>query len=246
MWERFRRKKPEREPAPDMTAYWQSPEGRAELTAYFSTEKGQKEFARARAREIAGRQPTLKEAFALDVATYASLMMQPLQVKSGLSLLKEAVGLALKSDAFLSVLLYRVRVRLLVHQVPVVPSVLHRLCMIHAQMNIGDHVVIRPGVYFPHGQVVIDGKVEIGTGTVIAPWVTLGLNGKDLDGPTLGQNVFIGTGAKILGPVQLGQSAWVGANAVVLNDVPSHATAVGIPAKILYDRRNGQKENTSG
>jgi serine O-acetyltransferase len=221
-----------------MRAYLATPQGRAELEAYFGTEEGKEAFARARLREVAEQQPTLKEAFALDVATYASLMMHPIEMKAGLSLLKEAMRLAWTSDAFLSVVLYRVRVRLLVHQVPLVPSVLHRLCMILAQMDIGESVVIRPGVYFPHGQVVIDGKVEIGTGSVIAPWVTLGLNGKDLDGPTLAQNVFIGTGAKILGPVRLGQSAQVGANAVVLTDVPPHSTAVGIPAKIVRDRRN--------
>jgi serine O-acetyltransferase len=166
-------------------------------------------------------------------------MINPLQMKSGLALLKEALSLAWNSDAFLSLLLYRVRVRLLVHNVPLVPAILHRLCIIHSQMNIGQYVVIAPGVYFQHGQVVIDGKVEIGTGTVIAPWVTLGLNTKgDLDGPTVAENVFVGTGAKVLGPVTLGQAARVGANAVVLKDVPPHATAVGIPAEILPDRRN--------
>lgn len=239
MWKRFRRKEPEPKPTAEMIDRFSTPEGRAELEAYFSTEEGKKAFVQARVREVAEQQPTLKEAFAVDVATYASLMMQPLEIKSGVPLLKEALRLAWTSDAFLSVFLYRVRVRMLVHGVPLVPSVLHRLCMMLAQMDIGQYVVVRPGVYFPHGQVVIDGKVEIGTGTVIAPWVTLGLNGKDLDGPTLAPHVFIGTGAKILGPVRLGQAAWVGANAVVLSDVPANSTAVGIPAKIVRERRNG-------
>ena len=236
MWKSLRRKKPASKVTEEMRAHFATPEGQAELAAYFQTEEGRAEFARARWQEVVDRQPTLKEAFAVDVATYASLMMEPLQVKSGVPLLKEAIRLAWTSDAFLSVFLYRIRVRLLVHDVPLLPSLLHRLCMILAQMDIGEAVVIRPGVYFPHGQVVIDGKVEIGTGTVIAPWVTLGLNGKDLDGPTLAEFVFVGTGAKILGPVQLGRAAWVGANAVVMKDVPAQSTAVGIPARVVRER----------
>jgi hypothetical protein len=179
MWERFRRNK-RAEPAlaslgqhPEVQAHFKTPEGRAELDAYFGTKEGKRAIAEAIAREIAERQPLLGEAIALDVATYASLLMDPLEMKSGLPLLKEAAVLALTSDAFLSLLLYRVRVRLIVRGVPLLPSLLHRLCIVLAQMNIGENVVIHPGVYFPHGQVVIGGKVEIGTGTFIGPWVTL-------------------------------------------------------------------------
>jgi serine O-acetyltransferase len=243
MWERFRRKK-SAEPTltsvgqhPEVEAHFETPEGRAELEAYFGTKEGKRALADAMARAIAERQPLLGEAFAIDVATYASLQMGPLEVKSGLPLLKEAVVVAWKTDAFLSLLLYRVRVRLMVHRVPLLPSLLHRLCMILAQMNIGENVVIRPGVYFPHGQVVVGGNVEIGTGCSIAPWVTLGRNGTDeLDGPTLGPNVSIGTGAKVLGPAKVGESAKVGANAVVLKDVAAFTTVVGIPARVVRDR----------
>jgi serine O-acetyltransferase len=36
-----------------------------------------------------------------------------------------------------------------------------------------------------------------------------------------------------LGPVHLGDGCVVGANAVVLDDVPAHALAVGVPARII-------------
>ena len=83
---------------------------------------------------------------------------------------------------------------------------------------------------------VIDGRVVIGSGTVISPWVTLGRNGAALEGPTLGARVFVGTGAKILGPVKIGDGARIAANAVVLSDVPAHATAAGAPARIVKRR----------
>jgi serine O-acetyltransferase len=37
-----------------------------------------------------------------------------------------------------------------------------------------------------------------------------------------------------LGPVTIGHHARIGANAVVINDVPNGATAVGVPARVIY------------
>jgi serine O-acetyltransferase len=51
--------------------------------------------------------------------------------------------------------------------------------------------------------------------------------------PVLGDNVFIGAGAKIIGAVRIGSDVKVGANAVVLDDVPTGATVVGIPARVV-------------
>ena len=51
--------------------------------------------------------------------------------------------------------------------------------------------------------------------------------------PVIGNGVDIGSGAKILGAIRIGNGAVIGANAVVLTDVPDHALAVGIPARIV-------------
>jgi serine O-acetyltransferase len=104
--------------------------------------------------------------------------------------------------------------------------------MMSAQISIGDPVVVEPGVYVIHGQVVIDGLVEIGSGTVIAPFVTIGLRAGDVRGPTIERGVNIGTGAKVIGAVRVGEGATVGANAVVVDDVPAGATVVGAPARV--------------
>lgn len=47
------------------------------------------------------------------------------------------------------------------------------------------------------------------------------------DGAWLGENVVICPG------VRIGRGAVIGANAVVLEDVPDHALAVGVPAKVV-------------
>jgi len=147
--------------------------------------------------------------------------------------LLQALRLAAVSDAFLALALYRLKARARALGIPVIAPLAHRLAMVVAQVSIGDPVVVAPGVYLPHGQVVIDGLVEVQTGVTIAPFVTIGLISGNFQGPVVEHHVSIGTGAKILGPVRVGAHARVGANAVVLDDVPSQTAAVGVPARIV-------------
>ena len=60
--------------------------------------------------------------------------------------------------------------------------------------------------------------------------------------PTLEANVVVGAGAKILGPITVGNGAKIGSNAVVVKDVPQGATAVGIPARIVDQETNQQRD----
>jgi serine O-acetyltransferase len=89
------------------------------------------------------------------------------------------------------------------------------------------------------GAIVVHGYSTIGDDSIIRQGVTLGNRYLDrpLDAPKLGARVNVGAGAKILGDVVIGDDANIGANAVVLKDIPAGKTAVGIPAKILGDRK---------
>ena len=136
--------------------------------------------------------------------------------------------------------LYRIRNYLLRRSVPVLPYLCELLPAAVWHVSIGRKVEIGPGLVIPHGYVVIDGKVEIGRNCVINPWVTIGLTGSrrfgfDSRGPAIGDDVRIGTGAKVLGPITVGDDVRIGANAVVIDDVPSGATVVGAPGRVVRD-----------
>jgi serine O-acetyltransferase len=152
---------------------------------------------------------------------------------------RQVARLALVSDAFLGQVLYRAKASLQARKVPILPHIAHRLAIAFAQVYIGDPVVIAPGLYLPHGMVVIDGITELGRGVVVRPFVTIGLKEGNFAGPRIDHNVQIGTGAKIIGPVHIGSGSLIGANAVVLEDVPENSVVAGVPAKVL--RRRDEK-----
>lgn len=182
-------------------------------------------------REIRARHPRFGEAVAADAAITARFRGERHEFRSRTDVALQAGRLAWVSDAFLAQVLYRAKAGLQARGVPVLPRLAHRLAMALAQVSIGDPVVVQPGIYIVHGQVVADGLVEIGSGTQLFPWVTIGLRAGDVRGATIGRDVSIGTGAKVIGGVQIGAGAKVGANAVVLHDVPPGGTVAGVPAR---------------
>lgn len=99
-------------------------------------------------------------------------------------------------------------------------------CEFPAQCRIGKNLNL------PHGGkgIILEKSVIIGDNVRLYHQVTIGMKNKH--SPIIGDGVLIGAGAKILGGVSIGNGASIGANAVVLQDIPDHATAIGIPAKI--------------
>ena len=102
-------------------------------------------------------------------------------------------------------------------------------------------IEIHPGAaigkrfFIDHGMGVVIGETtEIGDDVLLYQGVVLGGTSlkKGKRHPTLGNNVVVGTGAAVLGPLKIGDNSRIGAGSVVISDVPSNATAVGIPAKV--------------
>ena len=103
------------------------------------------------------------------------------------------------------------------------------------------NIEIHPGAvigrrfFIDHGAGVVIGETaEIGDDVLMYHGVLLG--GVTLQKikrhPTIGNNVMIGAGTIILGPVHIGDGARIGAASLVIKDVPSHAVAIGVPARL--------------
>jgi serine O-acetyltransferase len=106
-------------------------------------------------------------------------------------------------------------------------------------------IEIHPGakigrrLFIDHGMGVVIGETaEIGDDVLLYQAVTLGGTGhqRGKRHPTIGNNVVVGAGAKVLGSITLGDFAKVGAGSVVVHSVPSGATVVGMPARIVKSR----------
>jgi serine O-acetyltransferase len=183
-------------------------------------------------RDVRARHPRFTAAVVADARVTAARRGDRHEFTSRLDAATQAVRLALVTDAFFALCCYRAKAHCQALGIPFLPRLLHRLAVVTGQISIGDPVVVHPGLYVPHGQVVIDGMVEIGERVELSPFVTIGLRTGSVLGPTIGSRASIGTGAKLLGPIRVGSGARIGANAVVLCDVPDGATVVGVPGRV--------------
>ena len=95
---------------------------------------------------------------------------------------------------------------------------------------------IGPGLYIGHfGGIHVNEHVVIGANCNLNQGVTIGKHsrGERKGCPTLGDGIYVGPGAKIFGGIRIGHDVAIGANAVVTRDLPDHAVAVGVPARVI-------------
>ncbi len=110
----------------------------------------------------------------------------------------------------------------------------HRFWSVACSASIPLNSTIGGGLLLLHPEgVVVHPKSVLGPNCLILSGVTIGTGGPIPGVPSIGGHVDIGTGAKILGGVRIGDHVRIGANAVVITDVPSGATAVGVPARVI-------------
>lgn len=109
--------------------------------------------------------------------------------------------------------------------------------MVEAGVNIGSNC-----------RIATQSAITIGSGTIIAAYTYIGPgNHQDLDGETpriaqpmeikggvtIGKNVWIGARVTILDGVTIGDGATIGAHSLVRDNVPTGATVVGTPARVI-------------
>lgn len=96
-------------------------------------------------------------------------------------------------------------------------------------IRIGNHVHINLNCTIGHDAV-------IGRYCTINP--TVKINGNN----HLGEGVYVGTGATFIQRVSVGSWSTIGAGAVVTVDIPEQVTAVGVPAKVIKNKDQGDHE----
>lgn len=115
-------------------------------------------------------------------------------------------------------------------------SYLQSLASAKFGLDIHPATQIGVGVMFDHGTGIVIGETAVvGHGCTILHGVTLGGTGKESGDrhPKVGNHVLIGANVSVLGNIRIGHSVKIGAGSVVIRPIPHHATAVGVPAKII-------------
>lgn len=113
----------------------------------------------------------------------------------------------------------------------------HLLLRVLFSCDIPSSVTLGEKVQLVHNGlgVVMHAKTIIGDNCKIYQNVTLGGNGKIINGstligaPVIEENCAVFSGACVLGPIKIGHDSYIGANAVVTRDVPPNSLVYGNP-----------------
>jgi serine O-acetyltransferase len=111
--------------------------------------------------------------------------------------------------------------------------VLRKMLMLVTHIGIDPGAEIGPGLLIPHsGPILVHGLTKIGADCCLSHVCTIG-SGPSPGGATIGDHVWIGCHSSIIGPVTIGNDVTIAANSLVITNVPTGATAIGVPARIL-------------
>ena len=102
-------------------------------------------------------------------------------------------------------------------------------------------------------EVYSNSRIEIGENTLIAAYTyviggghlateqdTLFKDqGKHGRGITIGKNAWLGAKSIVMDGCSIGSNTIIGAGAIVTKDIPSYSIAVGVPAEVTRDRKQG-------
>jgi len=123
--------------------------------------------------------------------------------------------------------------------IPVLPRFISHVSRFLTGIEIHPGARIGNGLFIDHGMGVVIGETsEIGDNVILHQGVTLGGTSRQRikRHPTLGDSVVVGVGAQLIGAITIGDNTKIGAGSVVVNSVPSHATVVGVPGRVVAVR----------
>ncbi len=153
---------------------------------------------------------------------------------------KSIIEVILLYQGFHVLLAHRIAHKLLTWRIPFIPRLISQIARFLTGIEIHPGAKIGKRFFIDHGMGVVIGETTIiGDDVLIYQGVTLGGTGKDKGKrhPTLGNFVTVGAGAKVLGNITIGDYTSIGAGSVVIDDVPEHCTVVGIPGRIVKQKK---------
>lgn len=149
--------------------------------------------------------------------------------------------LALSLNSVHAVVLIRFQFWCARHGLPTFPAA--KILFWFFKIEISRRATLGPGLRLPHPMgIIIAPKTTVGPDCDLYADVRLVLAGGSPRGPRIGAHVFLGDGAKVVGAVSVGDHAVIGVSSVVTRDIPAHATAAGIPARVLNEQNQRATE----
>jgi serine O-acetyltransferase len=116
-------------------------------------------------------------------------------------------------------------------------AIIKKMFTLVTHISIDYDAEIGPGLLIPHcGPIRVHGATRIGADCCLHHVCTIGA-GRTPGGAVIGDHVWIGCHSSILGPVIIGDDATIAANSLVIANVPAGATAIGVPARVLFGTR---------
>ena len=134
---------------------------------------------------------------------------------------------------------YRIAHRLWIWKIPVIPRLISTFARFLTGIDIHPGATIGKRFFIDHGMGVVIGETtEIGNDVLLYQGVTLGGTSSKAEKrhPTIGNGVVVGAGAKVLGNIYIGNYSKIGSGSVVVDNVPEHATVVGIPGRVVIQK----------
>lgn len=158
-----------------------------------------------------------------------------LRAIKGWSTARALADVALFDAGFQALALHRLAHAAARRGVPALPALCRRLSIGWCGVDILPRAEIGGGCVIAHGLgIVIGGTAVVGEDCTVLQGVTLGeARFDELACPRVGDRVTLGARATLLGDITIGDDAMIAAGAVVLADVPPHATAAGVPARVV-------------
>lgn len=122
-------------------------------------------------------------------------------------------------------------------------TIIHKDSIVSPSAKIGHGTVVMPGVIVNAAatigsHVILNTRLVIEHDCVIGDYAHVSPGAMITGGVKIGDGVHIGAGATVIPVKTIGQWSVVGAGSVVIDDIEPHATAVGVPAKVIKTGQN--------